>query len=56
MKENVKEWYEVNIPSVLTIDNKTAWAKMPSEVLKYIQSLPEYNEKIFKKITGDIDD
>ena len=56
MKENVKEWYEVNIPSVLTIDNKTAWGKMPSEVLKYIQSLPEYNEKIFKKITGDIDD
>lgn len=56
MKENVKEWYEVNIPSILTIDNKTAWAKMPSEVLKYIQSLPEYNEKIFKKITGDIDD
>ena len=56
MKENVKEWYEVNIPSVLTIDNKTAWAKMPSEVLKYIQSLPEYNEKIFKKITGGIDD
>ena len=29
---------------------------MASEVLKYIQSLPEYNEKIFKKITGDIDD
>ena len=56
MKENVKKWYEVNIPSILTIDNKTAWAKMPSEVLKYIQSLPEYDEKIFKKITGDIDD
>lgn len=28
-----------------------AWAKMPPEMREYIENLPEYNEKIFKKIT-----
>nr|DAE47509.1 MAG TPA: hypothetical protein [Caudoviricetes sp.] len=49
------EWYETNIPAIVLVDNKTAWSFMPTEMKEYIQSLPEYNEKIFNKITGDID-
>ena len=47
------EWYETNIPSIVGVDNKTAWSSMPEEMLEYIKSLPEYDEKIFNKITGD---
>ena len=36
------------------IDNKTAWEKMPQELKQYIQSLPEYDEIIFNKITGEV--
>ena len=46
------EWYETNIPAIVSVDNKTAWSSMPEEMLKYIKSLPEYDEKIFNKITG----
>lgn len=47
------EWHETNIPAIEGVDNKTAWSSMPEEMLNYIKSLPEYNEKIFNKITGD---
>lgn len=46
-------WHETNIPAIVGVDNKTAWSSMPEEMLNYIKSLPEYNEKIFNKITGD---
>ena len=46
-------WHETNIPAIEDVDNKTAWSSMPEEMLNYIKSLPEYNEKIFNKITGD---
>ena len=46
------EWYKTNIPAIVGVDNKTAWSSMPEEMLKYIKSLPEYDEKIFNKITG----
>ena len=36
------------------IDNKTAWEKMPRELKQYIQSLSEYDETIFNKITGEV--
>ena len=49
------EWYETNIPAIVKVDNKTAWSFMPKEMLEYIKSLPEYDEKIFNKITGDIE-
>ena len=45
------EWYETNIPAIKSGDNKTAWSSMPEEMLNYIKSLPEFNEKIFNKIT-----
>ena len=46
------EWYETNIPAIKSVDNKTAWSSMPKKMLKYIKSLPEFNEQIFNKITG----
>ena len=46
------EWHETNIPAIEGVDNKTAWSSMPEKMLKYIKSLPEYDEKIFNKITG----
>ena len=46
-----KEWWAVCFPELMEYNPKEAWAKMPDEMLKYIQSLPEYDEKIFKAIT-----
>ena len=45
------EWYETNIPAIVNVEPKKAWSFMPKEMLDYIKSLPEYSEKIFKKIT-----
>ena len=47
------EWHETNIPAIVGVDNETAWSSMPEAMLNYIKSLPEYDEKIFNKITGD---
>ena len=46
-----KEWWSIAFPELMEVDNKTAWSKMPVEMLEYIKSLPEYNDKIFKAIT-----
>ena len=46
-----KEWWALCFPELREVDNKTAWSKMPKEMLDYIKSLPEYDEEIFKKIT-----
>lgn len=46
-----KDWKSLCFPLLKEVDNKTAWSTMPEEMLEYIKSLPEYNEKIFKKIT-----
>lgn len=46
------EWYETNIPAIVKVDNKTAWSYMPKEMEEYIRNLPEFNEKIFNKVTG----
>ena len=48
-----KEWWALCFPELCEVDNKTAWSKMPKEMLEYIKSLPEYDEEIFKKITED---
>ena len=50
------EWYETNIPAIVSVDNKTAWSFMPKEMKKYIESLPEFDKEIFDKITGDIEE
>ena len=48
-----KEWYAFCFPELKSIDNKTAWNKMPQEMLDYIKSLPEYDEEVFNKIVDD---
>ena len=48
------EWYETNIPAIVRVPNEVAWSFMPTEMKKYLQSLPEYDEKVFKNITGKI--
>lgn len=45
-------WNETNIPEIKEVSKKVAWSTMPKEMEDYIKSLPEYNEKIFKKVTG----
>ena len=45
------EWWAIAFPELMTVDNKTAWSKMPKEVDEYIRALPEFDEEIYKKIT-----
>jgi hypothetical protein len=50
------EWYETNIPAIVRVPNEVAWSFMPKEMKEYLQSLPEYDEAVFKKVTGKIDE
>jgi len=38
----------------VSVPNEVAWSFMPKEMLEYLKSLPEFNQKIFDKITGVI--
>ena len=51
-----REWYETNIPAIVRVPNEVAWSFMPKEMKEYLQSLPEYDEEVFKKVTGKIDE
>ena len=51
-----REWYETNIPDIVSVPNEVAWSFMPKDMKEYLQSLPEYSEKVFKKVTGKIDE
>lgn len=53
LKKNL-EWYETYIPDIVSVPNEIAWSFMPKEMLEYIKSLPEFNEKVFEKVTGKI--
>lgn len=44
------EWHETNIPAIANIENKIAYSSMPQDMVDYIRSLPEFDEKIFNKI------
>ena len=46
-----KEWWAFCFPQLKEVENAVAWGKMPGEMLEYIKSLPEYDEKIFTEIT-----
>ena len=47
-----KEWWSIAFPELMSVDNATAWSKIPKEMDEYIRSLPEFNEKIYNKIVG----
>ena len=51
-----REWFETNIPDIVSVPNEVAWSFMPKDMKGYLQSLPEYSEKVFKKVTGKIDE
>ena len=46
-----KDWWAFCFPKLEEVSNKAAWTKMPKKMLKYIKSLPEYDEEVFKEIT-----
>lgn len=46
--------YRITEKDIVEVDNKTAWSFMPAGMKKYMQSLPEYSEKIFNKVTGEL--
>jgi len=55
--KNGSDWEKVD-PSKMypTIDDYDkpfeAWKDMPKEAIDYLKSLPEFNAKIFKAVTG----
>ena len=48
-----KYWWALCFPELMKVDNATAWSKMPKEMDEYIRALPEFDEDIYKKITGN---
>jgi len=48
-----KKWYSIAFPELMIVRNKTAWSKIPKEMVDYLKTLPEYDEEIFERITGD---
>ena len=46
-----KEWWALCFPQLQSVDNDIAWSKMPQEMREYIFSLPEFNQKVWDKLT-----
>lgn len=49
------EWYETNIPAIVRVPNEVAWSYMPKDMKDYIFSLPEFDQKVFDKVTGKVE-
>lgn len=50
------EWRATPAPAIMGRTAKEAYAEMPTELVEYIKSLPEYDDEIFRKITGTDDE
>ena len=50
------EWAAAPAPAIVGRTAKEAYAKMPKELIAYVKSLPEYDDEIFRKITGADDE
>ena len=51
----IKYWSEWKLTPILKaeeISKEDAWASMPKDAVEYVKSLPEFNAKIFEKVTG----
>jgi hypothetical protein len=46
------QWKKTPINLAKEIQKEDAWADMPKEAEDYIRSLPEFDAKIFKEVTG----
>ena len=51
-----EEWRATPAPAIMGRAAKEAYAEMPSGLVEYIKSLPEYDDEIFRKITGADDE
>ena len=49
------KWESTPIQIISGKSVKEAYADMPKEMIDYIKSLPEYDDYIFKEITGEIE-
>lgn len=49
------EWCATPAHAISDRTAKEAYAEMPTELVEYIKSLPEYDDEIFRKITGTDD-
>ena len=50
------EWKTTPAPAIEGRTVKEAYAEMPETLIAYVKSLPEYDDEIFRKITGADDD
>lgn len=50
------EWCATPALAIIGRTKKEAYAEMPTELVEYIKSLPEYDDEIFRKITGADDE
>jgi len=46
------DWSKVNISEMQRVDWYASWKGMPKESITYLASLPEFDAKLFKEITG----
>lgn len=46
-----KKWWAFCFPQLKDVSRADAWSRMPPEMLEYIKSLPEFDEKVWEKIT-----
>ena len=50
------EWAATPAPAIVSKTAKEAYAEMPETLIAYVKSLPEYDDEIFRKITGADDE
>ncbi len=50
------EWKATPAPVIEGRTAKEAYAEMPEELIAYVKSMPEYDDEIFRKITGADDE
>ena len=46
-----REWSKVDASKIEAQDNKTTWADMPMVAIKYLRTLPEFDEAVFTGVT-----
>lgn len=50
------DWVSTPAPEIAGRTASEAYAEMPDNLRKYIEAMPEYDEEIFKAITGEADE
>lgn len=51
LKKEVGSWEKVDISEFKTYTWEESWGNMPEKAIEYLQSLPEWDAELFKKIT-----